>query len=97
MSQWITNMVPIAAPNNTAIRMGVIRTLLKSPIIEGRLLRLPPELAGPGNIAVAITGITGRSLTLRQVGHGVYAIPETLSAGVYQIRVGSESFTRYLF
>ena len=98
ISQWITAMTPIAAPNVASIRSGmVVRTLLKSPIIEGRTLRLPPELDGPGNVEVSLTGITGRTVELRQTGRGVYAIPAGLSAGVYQIKVGSQGFTRYLF
>ncbi len=97
MAQWITEMPPLVAPNALAIRMGNIRTLLKSPIIEGRTLRLPPELAGPGNVKVSLTGISGRTMDLNRMGRGIYAIPTNLSAGIYLIRVDSKSFTRYLF
>ncbi len=98
IAQWITAMTPIIAPNVASIRSGgIVRTLLKSPSIEGGMLRLPPELDGPGNVVVTMTGISGRTLKLRQVGRGVYAIPSGLSAGVYQIGVGGKTFTRYLF
>lgn len=64
--------------------------------IHGRFLLLPAEMAAL-DPAVSMVGINGRIQTLTRTGKGVYNIPSHLPAGIYVLRVGRESFTRYLF
>jgi hypothetical protein len=97
IEKWIKEMPAIPAPNAIVPIRGFARTLVKSPSIEGNRLVLPPELAGPGQIRVTLTGITGRTLELKQTSRTTYAIPTGLTRGVYVIKVGNQSFTRYLF
>jgi hypothetical protein len=101
LTRWVNEMNSIWAPNSKAYLLGVhkisARILLKSPIIEGRTLRLPPELAGDGNVMVSLTSLAGRTQALNQTGRGVYAIPASLNPGVYIIRVGNKTYTRQMF
>ncbi len=99
LTQWITEMAPIDPnpPRVIGIRnFASARTLLKSPTLEGNLLRLPAGLI-ESNVKVTLSEITGRTIPLNKVGAGIYSIPVNLNRGVYIIRVGNESFTRSRF
>jgi hypothetical protein len=96
IARWILEMVQMDQ-SPAGIHSAHERSLFKTPIIQGRLLRLPAELAKNSPVKVFLTGISGRTLELIQVGAGSYSIPTNLSAGIYHIRIGSQSFTRYLF
>ncbi len=95
LTQWITDMDRIPAPNE--IFVGARHGNLKSPSIAGRLLQIPADMVGVAGLKVSMTGISGRNVELKQVSKTTYAIPANLSIGLYLIRVGSQSFTRYLF
>jgi hypothetical protein len=100
IKKWITDMPKLKAPNccpAVGVRTWTVRTNLKGPAVQGNQVVIPSELAGPGLVKVSITGITGRSTDLRQVGRTAYALPSSLTPGVYIIKVGKQSFTRYLF
>jgi hypothetical protein len=95
--KWIAEMPKTPAPRWNGIRLYSARTNLKGPAIQGRHLVLPSELAGPGNVKVTLTGITGRTLELTRLSRTAYALPNGLTPGVYVIKVGKQNFTRYLF
>jgi hypothetical protein len=95
--KWIKEWTPLAARGSSAIRTHAVRTNLKGPGIQGKQVVLPMELAGPGRVAVTLTGITGRTVELRQLSRTAYALPDQLTPGVYIIKVNSVAYTRYLF
>jgi hypothetical protein len=96
MTRWIKEMPaqPLHAP--IAIRASY-RQALKGPIIRGGLVILSNDLASPLKVAVQLTGINGRTMDLRAISRTTYALPAGLPKGVYVLRVGQKSFTRYLF
>ncbi len=95
LTQWITDMDRIPAPNE--IFVGARHSNLKSPSIAGRLLQIPADMVGIAGLKVSMTGISGRNVELQRVSKTTYAIPANLPVGLYLIRVGSQGFTRYLF
>jgi hypothetical protein len=97
MAKWIKDWAPIPAPRSSGVHGYAVRTRLKAPAVQGRQIILPMEMAGPGQVKVSLTGINGRTLDLNQVSRTAYALPANLTPGVYVIRVGKQSFTRYLF
>ncbi len=97
IAKWIKDWTPIAAPGALGVRTWVVRTNLKGPGIQGNLVVLPMELAGPGQVKVSLIGINGRKLDLVQKSRTAYALPANLAPGIYIIKVNSKSFTRYLF
>ncbi len=97
IERWIKEMPVIPPENWNGIRNFAARTKLTGPSIQGNLVTIPLELAGPGQVRVSITGITGRSQDLNQTGRATYALPSGITPGVYVIRVGKTNFTRYLF
>jgi hypothetical protein len=96
IAKWIKDWTPIPAPGALGVRTWSVRTNLKGPSLQGNQLVLPFELAGPGLVKVSLTGIDGRTLELKQVSRTAYEVPH-LTRGVYVIKVGNKSFTRYLF
>ncbi|MDB5102972.1 MAG: hypothetical protein JWP91_661 [Fibrobacteres bacterium] len=97
IERWIKEWTPIPAPYSSGIHAYSVRTRLKTPMVQGRQVILPMEMAGPGMVKVTLTGISGRSQDLTQISRTNYALPSSLTPGVYVIRVGRQSFTRYLF
>jgi hypothetical protein len=95
LTRWIKEM-PALPIHNTAIRASY-RQALKGPIIRGGLVILSGDLASPFKTAVKLTGIDGRTMELRPISKTTFALPANLPKGVYVIRVGEKSFTRYLF
>lgn len=92
LEDWIRGITPRSA----AIRGGLASQPLLTPAIQGRTLKVPTELLS-ANTVVSMTGIDGRVLKLTASGDGVYNIPGGLTKGIYIVRVGAMSFTRYLF
>jgi hypothetical protein len=93
ISDWIASL-----PIDPALAIRAqSRHALKTPYIQGRHLHLPKNMLNGTTPKVSMIGINGRTAELFNVGAGVYAIPVTMPKGVYVIRVGAQSFTRYLF
>jgi hypothetical protein len=90
LTQWIESL----PQTGSAVRPGSRQALL-SPTFSGRTLRLPPGLM-KDEARVSMTDLRGRNQELKKVGRGLYAIPASLPAGLYIIRVGALNFTRYL-
>ena len=90
LTKWIKDM-----PKLVGVRPGT-RAELLSPTIQGQRLILPPGLAAAG-AKVVMFGLQGRAFTLHKTGAYEFAIPAGLPSGIYIIKVGSRSFTRYLF
>ena len=95
IEKWIKDMPGL--PPKVGIRAFMHRNLLKGPAIQGRIVTIPMDLAGPGLVRVSLTGIDGRTVELTQTSRTTYALPSGLGKGVYIIRVGKQNFTRYLF
>lgn len=66
--------------------------------LRDRVFHLPAELiaAGGTSLVVTMTGLDGRSWTLRTLGDGRYALPSGASRGVYAFRAGGRVFLRNL-
>jgi len=94
LTRWIKEMP--AQLIHTAIRASY-RQALKGPVIRGGLVILSGDLSSPLKVAVKLTGIDGRTMELRPISRTTYALPAGLPKGVYIIRVGEKSFTRYMF
>ncbi|HLP40706.1 MAG TPA: hypothetical protein VK465_04295 [Fibrobacteria bacterium] len=92
LEDWIKGIPQRSA----AIRGSFASQPLLTPAIQGRTLKVPTELLS-ANTVVSMTGIDGRVLKLTASGDGVYNIPGGLTKGIYIVRVGAMSFTRYLF
>jgi hypothetical protein len=90
ISNWIKSMPP------SSIKSTLKRQALLSPAIQGRTLLIPVGLVN-GNPDVSLVGIDGRIHRLSKMGPYAYAIPMNLAKGVYVVRVGVQSWTRYLF
>ena len=97
MTQWIKEMPVLPIHASVAIRHGAYRSALKGPVIRNGLVIIPGDLASPFKVAVKITGIDGRTLDLRAISRTTFALPAGLPKGVYILRVGEQSFARYLF
>lgn len=95
MERWIREMP--GTPPKSGIHGSLRRNLLKGPAIQGRIVTIPLEMAGAGQVRVSLTGIDGRSQELTQTSRTTYALPMGLAKGVYVIKVGQRNFTRYLF
>lgn len=91
ISAWIE-----AIPQREVSIFGKPRHALLSPTVQGRNLILPPAM-NQGNPKVSLAGVDGRVLNLIKTGHGVYLIPAHIPAGLYLVRVGAQTFTRYVF
>lgn len=91
LTQWIE-----ALPQTGSGVRPFARQAPLSPILSGRNLILPTAML-KDEPPVSLTGISGRTQALRKIGPGSYAIPVSLPAGIYILRVGSRGFTRYLF
>jgi hypothetical protein len=94
MTRWIKEMP--AQLLHSAIRTSY-RQALKGPVIRGGMVILSGDLASPLKLAVKLTGIDGRTMDLRPISRTTFALPTGLPKGVYILRVGEKSFTRYLF
>jgi hypothetical protein len=90
IADWIKNIPP-----TIGVRKNVRQAIL-APTVQGRNLVLPPAM-NQGNPRVSLAGVDGRVHPLIKTGHGVYLIPAHIPAGIYMIRVGAQSFTRYVF
>lgn len=90
IADWIRSIPPIVS-----VRKGARQALL-TPSVQGRNLILPPAM-NQGNPKVSLAGVDGRVHHLIKTGHGVYLIPAQIPAGIYLIRVGAQTFTRYVF
>jgi hypothetical protein len=92
ISDWIKSL---PQRPNTGIS-GRSRQAVLAPTVQGRNLILPPAMI-PGNPRVSLAGVDGRVHRLIKTGPGVYLIPAHIPRGIYMVRVGIQSFTRYVF
>jgi len=100
LERWVREMqpLPVGADGSVGIARGAsVRSQLKSPVIRGGLVILPADFAATSKFSVKLTGINGRTFDLKAVSRNAFALPTGLPKGVYIIRVGEQSFTRYLF
>jgi hypothetical protein len=99
LKKWVKEMQPLPVGPDGYVgiaRSASARTQLKSPIIRGGLVILPADFSAT-KLSVKLTGINGRTYDLKAVGRNAFALPANLPKGVYIIRAGQQSFTRYMF
>ena len=102
ISEWITNMFPVKAPNccpapEVGIQFGHNETFAKSPSIQGHVLKLPLAMTTGKILKVSMTSTTGKTIELKSQGSGQYLIPDNLAPGIYFFKAGNQIFQRQLF
>jgi mono/diheme cytochrome c family protein len=90
IDEWILSMPRRTVPIAIASAASATRP---SPIFRGRSFQVPPALLA-GRPRIVLTGLDGRSVALRSLGQGLFALPASAPAGVYVLRIGSSVFTR---
>jgi len=82
LGAWVAQPSP-----NSAVR-AVKRAKLESPVIRNRILNVYPGYTG----TVEMADLRGRTLTLKPVGNGRYAIPDGVKEGVFFFRIGDRYY-----
>jgi hypothetical protein len=95
LNAWALSM-PDTGAYPISTRPGRIHQSLASPTVTGRQLLLPTAMV-QGNPKVGVIGLDGRPLKLTRLNDRTYALPSALPAGIYIIRVGTQSFSRHIF
>lgn len=90
LAQWITQF---KAEEDVSIRRSLAHQDLRAPAMDGRTLLIPEGMAG----RVTLIAVNGKEIRLKRMASNRYSIPAALHPGLYVVRVGVHSFTRYVF
>jgi len=101
LTKWIKAM-PALGVDTAGMVIGVFHGAsahrdMRGPVIRNGMVIIPADLASSSPVSVRLTGIDGRTSELKAVSRTQFAVPAGLPKGVYILRVGHQSFTRYLF
>jgi hypothetical protein len=94
IAKWITTFdTTIDNMAQVAIRHAAQKPALQVPVLDSRHLTIPVGMTG----RVALLGVNGRAYPIVRIAGNQYAVPTSLRRGLYIVRVGSSSFTQYLY